>query len=130
MAKTYRNRAAHPWASARSEEFRCRHCRMFVGSLPSGGRHRNHCPYCLYSRHLDGDTPGDRASGCGGSMAPVGAVRRPKGEHEILHRCLDCRRERYNRIAADDDFNLVLALPCADHRVRRRQRRGHLSRTA
>ncbi len=72
---------------------------------------RNHCPFCLYSRHVDESTPGDRASDCNSSMAPVGAFTRPKGEHVIVHRCLGCGFERYCRIAADDDFDLVLSLP-------------------
>jgi ribosome biogenesis GTPase len=54
---------------------------------------------------------GDRASECRGLMEPIGAFTRPKGEHVIVHRCLTCGFERYNRIAADDDFEKVLALP-------------------
>lgn len=49
-------------------------------------------------------------------MAPAGMFTRPKGEHVILHRCLECGRERYNRIAADDDFGLVLRLPPVEPR--------------
>ncbi len=93
---------------------------MFVGVLPSGGRHRNHCPFCLYSRHVDGRRPGDRAASCGGSMTPVGAFTRRNGEHAIVHRCIDCGFERYNRIAADDDFVLVLKLPALEQRANRR----------
>ena len=89
---------------------------MFVGPTVWGGKHRNHCPYCLYSRHVDGDTPGDRASDCGGSMAPAGAFHRPKGEYVIVHRCLTCGQERYCRIAADDDYDLVQALPSVEPR--------------
>lgn len=93
------------------EEFRCRHCRAFVVAVPSGGRHRNHCPACLHSRHVDERLPGDRASPCGATMAPIGAFVRANGEHTLVHRCLDCGIVRHNRIAADDDFALVLALP-------------------
>lgn len=50
-------------------------------------------------------------SACGGSMEPAGSFQRRKGEHVLVHRCLDCGLERFNRIAADDDFDLVLALP-------------------
>ena len=92
------------------EEFRCRHCRALVGPVPSGGRHRNHCPVCLHSRHVDLSRPGDRLSPCGGTMAPVGAFVRLDGEHGLVHRCLACGVQRQNRIAADDDFSLVLAL--------------------
>lgn len=87
---------------------------MLVDVLPSGGRQRNHCPYCLYSRHVDDRRPGDRASACGGSMAPVGTFARPNGEQVIAHRCWDCGRERNNRVAADDDWALVMRLPIVE----------------
>ena len=93
------------------EEFRCRHCRALVGPVPSGGRHRNHCPVCLHSRHVDLSRPGDRLSPCGGTMAPIGAFVRADGEYGLAHRCLSCGVKRQNRIAADDDFALALALP-------------------
>ncbi len=93
------------------EVFKCRHCHRFVCPLPCGGHHRNHCPFCLYSRHVDDRKPGDRMSTCGASMEPAGRFQRPNGEYVIVHRCLDCDFERFNRIAADDDFDLVLALP-------------------
>lgn len=44
-------------------------------------------------------------------MAPIGVVTRVNGEYVLVHRCLGCAFERYNRIAADDNFDLVLALP-------------------
>lgn len=111
MAKTFRDKGGTPRFQAASEDFRCRHCKVLVGPTVSGGRNRNHCPQCLYSRHVDGKTPGDRASDCGGSMAPIAAFQRDKGEHVIVHKCLSCGLERHNRIAADDDFDAVLALP-------------------
>lgn len=52
-------------------------------------------------------------------MAPVAAFTRPTGEHVIVHRCLACGVERHNRIAADDDFDLVLRLAAADTRYAR-----------
>ncbi len=103
--------AAHRQRPNQPEEFRCRHCRVMVGLVPSGGRHRNHCPYCLHSRHVDERMPGDRLSPCGGTMAPIGHYVRPNGEYGLVHRCFVCGVERQNRIAADDDFDLVLALP-------------------
>ena len=103
------------------DSFTCGHCRRFIGPLPSGGHHRNHCPFCLYSRHVDATRTGDRASACRALMAPVGAFQRPNGEHVIVHRCLGCGFERFNRIAADDDFDLVLALPVLPARSARRE---------
>ncbi|MGI8916943.1 MAG: RNHCP domain-containing protein [Chloroflexota bacterium] len=113
MSKTYRDRGrtAPRWSRGREETFRCRHCKLLVGPVPSGGKHRNHCPRCLYSRHVDGRMPGDRASACGSAMAPIAVFARPNGEYVVVHRCLGCGFARHNRIAADDNFDLVLALP-------------------
>lgn len=113
-----------PRYSQREEVFRCRHCQRLVCPLPSGGQHRNHCPFCLHSRHVDDRVPGDRASPCGTKMAPLGAFQRQDGEHVIVHRCLACGIERFNRIAADDDFDLVLALPCVPPRTSRTAKMG------
>ncbi len=107
----YPSRGMRAVPRSASDSFTCGHCRRVVGPLPSGGHHRNHCPYCLYSRHVDAATSGDRASACGGLMQPIGAFQRPNGEHVVVHRCLGCGFERFNRIAADDDFDLVLTLP-------------------
>jgi len=63
-------------------------------------------------------------------MAPVGAYIREKGEHVIVHACRECGRERHNRIAADDDFLLVLQLPPAEPRVTHRKPRRALDRSA
>lgn len=124
MSRTYRRGSRYESRKGRihgvSDEFRCRHCKMIVGAPPSGGRNRNHCPLCLYSRHVDGRTPGDRNSDCGAIMAPVAAFVRRKGEHAIVHRCLACGFERYNRIAADDNFASVMRLPVVEQRTSRR----------
>lgn len=121
MSRTYRDvkraGAAPPRWRQTEGDFRCRQCKRLVGAPPSGGRHRNHCPFCLYSRHVDGRTPGDRASDCGSAMAPVGMATRRNGEYVLVHRCLGCAIERVCRIAADDAFELVLALPYVDVRT-------------
>jgi hypothetical protein len=88
-----------------------------VGPPLWGGSHRNHCPFCLYSRHVDGRAPGNRSSTCGGSMEPMGVFVKGRGEHVVVHRCLSCGFQRHNRIAADDDFDLVLMLPRVKPRV-------------
>jgi len=44
-------------------------------------------------------------------MQPIGYFQRPKGEYVLVHRCLGCEFERINRIAADDDFELLCTLP-------------------
>ena len=93
------------------ESFKCVHCRAFIGPTISGGKHRNHCPLCLSSRHVDGGRPGDRASDCGAKMAPVARFTRPNGEPMVVHRCLGCGFERNNRLAADDNMLLFEELP-------------------
>lgn len=110
---------APPGPGPQDQSFTCGHCKRFIGALPSGGHHRNHCPYCLYSRHVDAMKSGDRLSGCGGLMAPIGAFQRPNGEHVIVHHCERCGFERFNRIQADDDFDLVLSLPVVPPRSAR-----------
>jgi hypothetical protein len=99
------------------ESFKCGHCRAFVGPTVSGGRHRNHCPLCLASRHVDERRPGDRASTCRSLMSPVGTFFRPKGEQVVLHRCRGCGLERHNRIAADDNPLALLRLPLVPPRL-------------
>jgi crotonobetainyl-CoA:carnitine CoA-transferase CaiB-like acyl-CoA transferase len=93
---------------------------MFAGALRFGGRHRNHCPYCLYSLHVDGRVPGDRASDCRSRMAPVGVFARRNGEQAIVHRCLGCNFERHCRVAADDDIAAVMRLAVVEARGAKR----------
>jgi hypothetical protein len=93
---------------------------MYAAALQFGGRHRNHCPYCLYSLHVDGRVPGDRASNCRARMAPVGVFARPKGEQVLVHRCLGCGFERHCRVAADDDVVAVMRLAIVEPRIARR----------
>lgn len=91
-------------------EFRCGHCRRMIGPTVSGGKHRNHCPFCLASRHVDMKRPGDRESPCRAMMPAIGSLFREDGEQMILHRCNGCGIERRNRIAADDHPVALLRL--------------------
>lgn len=84
------------------DTFSCRVCGRQVFPLYTGGEHRNHCPNCLASLHLD-DEPGDRAAECGGVMDPIGVWVRGKGEWAVLHRCRRCGVIRSNRVAGDDN---------------------------
>lgn len=58
-------------------------------------------------------------STCGDSMEPVGYFQRPNGEYVLVHHCMGCETERFCRIAADDEFELVLALQELPPRTRR-----------
>ena len=102
-------------------DFLCVHCHNFVSAQAAlaGVQHRNHCPYCLSSRHLDLYTAGDRLAACKARMKPIGLTlkRRSKkyarfdqGELMIGHRCEDCGKFALNRIAADDDNEAIVAV--------------------
>jgi ribosome biogenesis GTPase len=92
-----------------SDGFVCRHCKRPAPPQRYGGQHRNHCPLCLWSVHVD-DQPGDRASACGGSMEPIAVWVRRSGEWAIIHRCDACGCLKSNRIASDDESWSLMAL--------------------
>lgn len=86
----------------RGDCFVCQACGAVIAQEGAGSRHRNHCPKCLASLHLD-EQPGDRASLCKGVMDAIGVWVRKDGEWAILHRCRKCGAIHSNRIAADDN---------------------------
>ena len=91
------------------DDFLCKVCGRTVMQASTGSRHRNHCPYCLYSIHLD-NIPGDRRANCGGIMEPIGVWARRDGEWAVIHRCSICGVLHSNRIAADDDAVKLLMI--------------------
>lgn len=93
-----------------NDGFKCAACGQNVGPLTSGGRNRNHCPYCLYSLHVDDTIPGDRLSNCHGLMEPVAIETRRTGEYVLLHKCVRCGKISKNRIAGDDDWDKICTL--------------------
>lgn len=95
--------------NACNETFICKVCGAVVGPDGAGSQHRNHCPKCLSSLHVD-IKPGDRASLCKGIMEPIGVWARKGGEWAVIHRCRLCGELRSNRIAADDNLALLLSL--------------------
>ena len=64
--------------------FVCENCGREVE--PLGYTSRNHCPYCLHSKHLD-INPGDRASDCRGLLVPVHVELSAKKGYVIVHKC-------------------------------------------
>lgn len=87
--------------------FTCTHCgRSVLENREMATKNRNHCPYCLYSRHVD-EAVGDRKSACLGNMAPIAltfkkAKQGEIGEIMLVHQCEKCGKISINRIAADD----------------------------
>ena len=92
-----------------SDGFVCRRCKRAVNGEAYGTRHRNHCPHCLWSLHVD-IAPGDRRQTCGGSMEPIAVWAKRDGEWAIVHRCQSCGTLRTNRVAGDDDAWVMMSL--------------------
>ena len=91
------------------ESFTCKNCGRLVVPMGAGTDHRNHCPNCLHSVHVDIE-PGDRASDCGGVMDPAFAEPDAKRGFIISHKCRKCGEIRRNKAAADDDRDLLIEL--------------------
>ena len=85
-----------------TESSTCKACGHLVTPEEAGTQHRNHCPNCLSSLHVDNE-PGDRAADCGGVMEPISVWVRSNGEWAIIHRCKRCGALSSNRVAADDN---------------------------
>ncbi|GAA0374577.1 RNHCP domain-containing protein [Bacillus horti] len=84
---------------AENNGFMCEHCGAVILPLTNGS-YRNHCPECLYSKHMDED-PGDRQSTCKGLMKPIDLIIHSKKGYQIIHQCLQCGAIRRNKIAQD-----------------------------
>ncbi|MFS0986689.1 RNHCP domain-containing protein [Enterococcus durans] len=86
--------------------FICRYCNREVQRLTNGS-YRNHCPFCLYSLHVD-RMPGDRNSDCFGLMKPLTYRYTSKKGYQIMHKCETCGKEQWNIIAEntvqEDEF--------------------------
>ncbi len=92
--------------------FTCAHCKKEVE--PMGTSSRNHCPFCLWSLHVD-INPGDRANECGGQMRPIRSEPDAKRGFIIIHKCEKCGEIRRNRAALDaktqnDNRSLLIKL--------------------
>jgi len=86
------------------EDFVCDNC----GHKVIGTGYTNHCPKCLYSKHVD-NVPGDRANKCNGLMAPVEVIYR-NDKYSITHKCLRCGATKNNKTSPEDDFNKIIEL--------------------
>ena len=90
----------------RDEGFICEHCKQEVS--PLGYTSRDHCPYCLYSKHVD-IMPGDRKNTCLGLLKPIG-IEKFKDTYKIIYKCETCKEIQKNIMAKDDNMDLIIEL--------------------
>jgi rubrerythrin len=83
------------------EDFVCGHC----GTAVKGNGYTNHCPSCLWSKHVD-NWPGDRAEQCGALMKPL-RIEKTKEGFDIIHRCEKCGKEKKNKLNPEDNWDLA-----------------------
>ena len=84
------------------EDFICSKCGFFV----KGSGYTNHCPRCLWSKHMDVN-PGDRLEKCGGMMEPV-SVEKGSAGYDIIHKCVLCGKKQRNKASKTDDFETLV----------------------
>ena len=90
----------------RDEKFICENCNKEVS--PLGYTSRDHCPYCLYSKHVD-INPGDRANPCQGLLKPIG-IEKFKNTYKIIYKCDKCNQVHKNIMAKDDNMDVIIEL--------------------
>ena len=88
------------------ENFVCENCGCNVLKLNYTAR--DHCPKCLYSKHVD-VMPGDRSNLCCGLMKPIG-IEKYKNTYKIIYKCSKCNQIHKNVMASDDDYDLIVKL--------------------
>ena len=87
-----------------TENFTCAHC----GADVLGNGYTNHCPKCLWSRHVD-NNPGDRQSDCGGMMRPI-SVEQKNSKFVITHQCEKCGKVIKQHTSENDDIDTIIAI--------------------
>ena len=88
------------------EEFICENCHKHVDRLNYSSR--DHCNYCLYSKHVD-INPGDRLNDCRGLLKPIG-IEKHKDTFKIIYRCEKCRKMHKNIMARDDNMDIIIEI--------------------
>ena len=84
------------------EDFVCEKC----GTVVHGNGYTDHCPNCLWSKHVD-NNPGDRSSQCGGMMKPLYTEIDRHGEFTIYYKCEKCGERKRVNAAPDDNRELL-----------------------
>jgi hypothetical protein len=88
----------------RQEDFTCENCGKFV----AGNGYTDHCPFCLWSKHVDID-PGDRLAVCQGMMKPM-EIGLKAGQIIIHYKCQRCRQLHQVKAVENDSFEELVKL--------------------
>ncbi len=88
------------------EKFICENCHNSVAILKYSAR--DHCPQCLYSKHVD-IMPGDRKNDCHGLLEPIG-IEKYRDTYKIIYRCQKCHQIHKNIMAKDDNMEKIIEL--------------------
>ncbi len=88
----------------RVEDFTCQVCNRKV----KGNGYTDHCPNCLWSKHVD-INPGDRQANCHGLMKPISAFKE-KGVWKIVYQCQKCGYEHRNKASSKDNPEKIILL--------------------
>lgn len=89
-----------------NEKFKCENCDKEVCEATKTAR--DHCNYCLYSKHVD-INPGDRNNKCEGMLVPIG-IEKFKNTYKIIYKCQKCNQIHKNIVADDDNMELIIKL--------------------
>lgn len=88
------------------EDFICENCNKMVSKTNYTAR--DHCPHCLYSKHVD-INPGDRLNDCKGLLEPI-SIEKFKDTYKIIYKCNKCNKIHKNIMANDDNMDLIIEL--------------------
>ena len=86
------------------ENFICENC----GAKIIGNGYTDHCPKCLWGKHVDVN-PGDRAASCGGPMEPM-AVSVKNQAYRIEYRCQRCGHRFTVKATKADNMEAIIEL--------------------
>ncbi len=86
------------------EDFNCENC----GEGVNGDGYTNHCPHCLWSKHVD-VYPGDRAETCGGLMEPID-TEGAGDDWKVIQKCCKCGKIHKNKLSVNDNFDKLVSI--------------------
>lgn len=88
------------------ENFTCFNCSRKI----IGNGFTDHCPYCLWSKHVD-INPGDRINNCLGKMKPIGVdLSFGANKIKIIFKCQKCSQIKKNKASNQDNMDLIIKL--------------------